>query len=94
LFLNCELGNQLTSAQWSLFPLWQLENLEIEAFCKHHRAMAVPVRQSLHNLQRCRAFIAAFTREKTMDDNQKMFIPQLPIDTKFFHCAFVNPCTM
>jgi hypothetical protein len=29
-----------------------------------------------------------------MDDNQKKFIPQLAIDTEFFHSVFVNPCTM
>jgi hypothetical protein len=31
---------------------------------------------------------------KTMDDDPKKFIPQLAIDTEFFHCAFVNCCTM
>jgi hypothetical protein len=31
---------------------------------------------------------------KTMDDNQKKFIPKLEIDTEFFHRAFANPCTM
>ncbi len=31
---------------------------------------------------------------KMMDGNQKKFIPQLAIDTDFFHSAFVNPCTM
>ncbi len=29
-----------------------------------------------------------------MDDNQKKFIPQLAIDTEYFHSAFVNPCMM
>jgi hypothetical protein len=29
-----------------------------------------------------------------MYDNQKKFIPQLVIDTKFFQSAFFNPCTM
>ncbi len=29
-----------------------------------------------------------------MDDNQKKFIPQLAIDTNFFHSVFVNPCKM
>ncbi len=33
-----------------------------------------------------------FYKWKTMDDNQKKFIPPLAIDTKFFHCLFVNPC--
>jgi hypothetical protein len=33
-------------------------------------------------------------KRKTMDDNQKKFIPQLAIDTEFFHCTFVNPCMM
>jgi hypothetical protein len=41
-----------------------------------------------------RAFIEAFYKVKTMDDNQKKFIKQLEIDTKFFRCAFANPCTM
>jgi hypothetical protein len=48
----------------------------------------------LHILQMRRAFIAALTSEKSMDDNQKKFIPQLPVDTKFFHSAFLNPCMM
>jgi hypothetical protein len=48
----------------------------------------------LRILQMRRAFIAAFTSEKTMDDNQKKFIPQLAINTDFFHSAFVNPCMM
>jgi hypothetical protein len=26
-----------------------------------------------------------------IDDNQKRFIPHLPIDNNFFHSAFVNP---
>jgi hypothetical protein len=29
-----------------------------------------------------------------MDQNQKKFIPQLAIDTEFFHSAFVKPCSM
>jgi hypothetical protein len=29
---------------------------------------------------------------KVKDDKQKKFIPQLAIDTKFFHRAFANPC--
>ncbi len=29
-----------------------------------------------------------------MVDNQKKFVPKLAIDTKFFHSAFFNPCTM
>jgi hypothetical protein len=53
----------------------------------------MPVRQSLRNLKRCGAFIAAFTSEKK-DDNQKKFIPQLAIDTEFYYRAFANPCTM
>jgi hypothetical protein len=32
---------QLASSQWSLFCLWQLENEEMEVFCKHHCAMAI-----------------------------------------------------
>jgi hypothetical protein len=40
------------------------------------------------------AFIEAFCKVKTMDDNQKKFIKQLEIDTKFFCCAFANPCAM
>jgi hypothetical protein len=31
---------------------------------------------------------------KNNGDNQKKFIPQLAIDTQFFHSAFVNPFTM
>jgi hypothetical protein len=49
---------------------------------------------SLHNLQMCVAFIAAFTSKKTMEDDQKKFIPQLAIETEFFHRAFANSCTI
>jgi hypothetical protein len=35
----------------------------------------------------------SYKRKKT-DDNKKKFIPQLAIDTEFFHSAFVNPCMM
>jgi hypothetical protein len=52
---------------------------------------AVPVRQSLHILQRCGAFIAAFTNEIRWMTIKKKFIPQLAIDTKFFHRAIANP---
>jgi hypothetical protein len=38
------------------------------------------------------AHSSRFYKKKTMDDNQKKFIPPLAIDTKFFHCVFVNPC--
>jgi hypothetical protein len=44
----------------------------------------------LRILQMRGAFTAAFTSETTVD-NQKKFISQLAIDTKFFHSAFVNP---
>jgi hypothetical protein len=43
---------QLTSAQWSLFRLWQLK--------KKKGVLLTPLR----NLQMCGAFIAAFTSEK------------------------------
>jgi hypothetical protein len=35
---------QLTSEQWSLFRLWQLENEEMEAFCNTITPWLVPVR--------------------------------------------------
>ncbi len=41
-----------------------------------------------------RSILSGFYKWKTMDNNQKKIIPQLSIDTKFFHSAFVNPCTM
>ncbi len=41
------------------------------------------------------AFIAAFTSERMIDDNKKMFIPHLAIENNFFHSAFVNVlCTV
>jgi hypothetical protein len=40
------------------------------------------------------ALIVAFTSEKQWMTNKQKFIPQLAIDTTFFHSAFVNPCTM
>ncbi len=63
---------QLTSVQWSLFRLWQLQKEEIEG------VLLTPLRI----LQMWGTYIAAFTSEKRwMDDNQKKFIPQLAIDT-------------
>jgi hypothetical protein len=47
----------------------------------------------LRILQTRAAFIAPFTSEE-LDDNQKMFFPQLAIDNDSFHSAFVNPCMM
>jgi hypothetical protein len=44
----------------------------------------MPARHTLRNLLRCGALIAAFTSEKTMNDDQKKFIPQLVVDTEFF----------
>jgi hypothetical protein len=29
-----------------------------------------------------------------MDDNQEKFIPQLAIDTEYFHSTLVKPCTI
>jgi hypothetical protein len=46
------------------------------------------VRQSLSNLQRCGAFITAFTSKKMKDDDQKKVIPQLTIDTAYFYRTF------
>jgi hypothetical protein len=53
----------------------------------------MPVRHSLRNLQRCGAFIAAFTSEKGWMPMKK-FIPKLAIDTEYFYRTFANPCTM
>jgi hypothetical protein len=75
----------LASAQWSLFHLQQLENEEIEAFVTllpTHWSM--PVRQFLRNLQTGGAFTLRLLQMKTMNGNQKMFIPPLAIDTEFF----------
>jgi hypothetical protein len=44
--------------------LWQLENEEMEAFCNTIAPFPMPLSQSLHNLQRCGAFITAFITEK------------------------------
>jgi hypothetical protein len=46
------------------------------------------VRQFLRNFQTCGAFIAALTSEKTIDVNQKKFIPPLAIDNEFFVAYF------
>ncbi len=94
-FLNCHLGNQLTSAQWSLFRLWQLEK-KLRRFVNTITPWPVPIRQSLHIAQftKTRSIHCGFYKWKTMDDNKKMFTPQLAFDTKIFHCTFVNPWTM
>jgi hypothetical protein len=47
----------------------------------------------LRILQMRRPFKAAFTSEKRWM-TIKIFIPQLAIDTEFFHSAFVKPWTM
>jgi hypothetical protein len=64
----------LTSAPWSLFRLWQLKKEEIDAFCA--------------TLQNRGTFIAALTSEKRWMTIKKRSIPQLAIDTEFFHSAF------
>jgi hypothetical protein len=83
LFFNLQLYNNLNSCGDIHCALGQLKKEEIEG------VLLTPLRI----LQMRRAFIAAL-KVKTMDDNQKKFIPQLAIDTKFFHSAFVNPCMM
>jgi hypothetical protein len=53
---------QVTSAQF--FRLWQLEMKKCRRFVETTAPWKMPVRQSLVNLRRCGAFIAAFTSEK------------------------------
>jgi hypothetical protein len=47
----------------------------------------------LRNLQ-TRSIHSGFYQWRTIDDNQKRFIPHLAIDTELFHSTFVNPCMM
>jgi hypothetical protein len=56
----------------------------------------LPERQSLRNLQKCGAFIAAFTSEKRWMTIKKCLFRnwQLSIDTEFFHRQFAIPCMM
>ncbi len=53
-----------------------------------------PVKQSLRNFQRRGAFVAAFPIENLKMFYQKKFTPPLAIASKFFHCAFADPCMM
>jgi hypothetical protein len=57
---------------------------------KKYRRFVNTVAQFMNAL----SFHIGFYKWKTRDDDQKKFFPQLPIDTKCFHCAFVNPCVM
>ncbi len=43
---------------------------------------------------KCVEHLSRLLQIKRKDDDQIKFILQLAIDTKFFHCSFVNPCTM
>jgi hypothetical protein len=54
----------------------------------------MPVRQFLRNLQTRGAFIAAFTSEKKMDDNQKSLFRQWPLIMNFFvvHLSILVLC--
>ena len=50
---------QLASVKWSLFRLWQLENEEMEAFCKHHCAV----------VNAGKAVLAQFTKARSIHRN-------------------------
>jgi hypothetical protein len=69
---------QLTSAQWSLFRIWQLKKEEMEG------VLLTPLRI----FQMSGAFMAAFSSEKRRMTIKKVY-SQLAIITKFFHSALV-----
>jgi hypothetical protein len=77
------LYNNLDSCGDIHCALGQLKKEEIEG------VLLTPLR----SLQMRRAFIVALPSEKRWMTIKK-FIPQLPIDTEFFHSALVNPCMM
>jgi hypothetical protein len=56
--------------------------------------LPVPVRQSLHNLQRRGAFIAAFTSEKRWMTIKINLFRNWQLILNFFIAKFANPCTM
>jgi hypothetical protein len=60
-----------------------------DGFLTHFLKICLKVRSSAGTVQ---SMHMGSYKRKTMDDNQKKFIPQLAIDTEFFHSAFVNPC--
>jgi hypothetical protein len=74
----------LTSAQWSLFRLWQLKKDEIEG------VLLTPLRI----LQMRGAFIAAFTNNKQWMKIKKKLFRNSPLIPTFFIAHFVKPCTM
>ena len=41
-----------------------------------------------------RSYHRGFYKWNMIDNDQIKFIPQLAIATEFFHCSFVNPCTI
>jgi hypothetical protein len=43
---------------------------------------------------KARSIRPGFYKRKLKDDNQKMFILHLTIETEFFQHVFANPCTM
>jgi hypothetical protein len=65
---------QLTSAQWSLFRLWQLRKEEIECV----------LLKPLPILQMYGAFIAAFTSEKRWMTFKKSLFHNWPLIPNFF----------
>ncbi len=54
---------------------------------------SMPVRQFCV-IYKARSIHSGFYKWKTIEDNQKKFIPPLSIVVEFFHCLFANPCTM
>jgi hypothetical protein len=61
---------------------------------QHHCAMANASVTVFAQLTNVCSIHRGFYMLKMKGDNQKKFFPQLAIDTKFFHYAFANPCTM
>ncbi len=56
--------------------------------------MATADKTAFAQFTKVKSIHRGFYKWKMKDDNKKKFIPQLAIDTKFFHRAFANPCTM
>jgi hypothetical protein len=76
------------------FWIYLLENEEIEAFWWHHCAMVNAGKIVYAQYTNALSILRGFYKLKTMDDDQKKFIPPLAIDTEFFHCLFANACTI
>jgi hypothetical protein len=60
----------------------------------HHCTLVNDGKTVFAQFTNARSIHSGFYKRKTIDDNQKKFIPLFAIDNEFFQSVFFNPCSM